>query len=84
MTVMDKPIEQSGCHFGIPEHAAVAAGTLEQVLLLAPEGVGQIDERTQRSRLLLDNRQIMSPVVDRASLPAMRLIGPHRRVQLEC
>ena len=49
------------------DHLAVAAGLPEQVLLQLLEGFGQFGEGravAQGSRLALDDRQIMPPIID--------------------
>src|SRR5271170_8102123 len=57
------------------DHLAVAARRLEHALLQSPEGGRQFDERravTQGSRLALNDREIVPPVVNRCgALPFM-------------
>ena len=63
------------------DHLPVAAWMLEQVALQATERLGQINERsaiTQGAGLALDHRQIVPPVVDRASRLVMGALDKAR------
>ena len=58
------------------DHFPVAAGVLGQVTLQAAERLGKINERravAQGAGLALDHRQIVPPVIDRAS---RLVVGP--------
>ena len=58
------------------DHLAVAARRLEHALLQSPEGGRQFDERravTQGSRLALNDREIVPPVVNRCG--ALPFVG---------
>ena len=60
------------------DHFPVAAGVLGQVTLQAAERLGKINERravAQGAGLALDHRQIVPPVIDRASRQVMRSLN---------
>ena len=51
-------------------HLPVAAGLLEKMLSVAPEGIRKVGERravTQGAGLALDHRQVVAPIIDGAA-----------------
>jgi hypothetical protein len=58
------------------DHLPVASRALEQGRLQLPEGIGHLQEGgsvAQGSRLALDHRQVVTPVIDR---PPGQMMGP--------